>query len=152
MQIKRSTLVQVALFAALAFAVYQGNVLLQSTLGKQALEATGLVSHPLDEALAQAEAGDKEVLVEVSAIWCPTCRRLDKAVLSDPRVHDAIAEDYVFTRLEYESDEGEAFMEEHGVRGFPMLLVLRPDGSFARQIPVRFDPEAFVAALQAPEA
>lgn len=143
----KSTLRKWAIYAAIIAGVYFANVEVQTYLGEKALQATGLEAVPLDRALTLAARDDKLILADMSAIWCPTCRRLDRIVFSDSRVQEAIANGYVFSRIEYESAEGEAFMEKYSVFGYPTLLVLNPDGSLVRRLPLTFDPDAFIANL-----
>jgi len=134
------TLVSLAVIITLA---YFGNVELQSYLGRKAVEDTGFPPRSLEQALALARAEDKLVLADMSAIWCPACRKLDRVVFADPAVQAAIRKSYVFTRIEYESAEGEAFMDEYDLRGFPTLVILDADGRLIRELPVTFDPEQF---------
>ena len=63
-----------SLIVALVCCVYLGNTYVQSYLGKQALQATGLTLNSLDEALVEAQQSNKLILADMSAIWCPTCR------------------------------------------------------------------------------
>ena len=93
------TILSWVVFGAIALAAYFINVEVQSYLGRQALEKTGLVSLRLDEALSKAGAENKQVLVDVSAIWCPTCRKLDNDVFADAGVRQYINENLAFTRL-----------------------------------------------------
>jgi thiol:disulfide interchange protein len=119
------------------------NVEIQSYLGRHAIAATGLESLAFDEALSKASAEGKLVLVDVSAVWCSSCRMLDNTVFSDPDVKKVIAEKYVFSRVEYESEEGQQFLERFDVSGFPTLFLMSPDGSVAKRLRVTFSPEDF---------
>jgi thiol:disulfide interchange protein len=65
------------------------NRLIQTHLGQQAIEQTGLKVLSLQQALDKAKLSNKLVLADMSdmsAVWCPTCRKLDKQVFSDDRV------------------------------------------------------------------
>jgi len=119
----------------------------QSYLGRQALEATGLKSTELTAALIQAKKEKKFILAEMSAIWCSTCRKLDQKVFSDEKVKQAIAKDYIFTRMEYETKEGKTFMKKHAIRGFPTLLILDDEANKILQLPLTFDAELFIDYL-----
>jgi thiol:disulfide interchange protein len=130
-------------------AVYFINVEVQSYLGRQALADTGLVSRNLSEAVALARAEHKLVLVDVSAIWCSNCRRLDREVFSKESVKAVIDSDFVFSRLEYESDEGQRFLEERNAVGFPTLWLLDGEGKTVKRLRVTYDPNAFAAQLRA---
>ncbi len=138
---------RVALLAAVAVSVYFINVEVQSYWGQQAVEATGLQSHTLPAALAKAGAENKLVIVDVSAIWCPNCRRLDNQVFADEGVKKVINDRFVFSRLEYESPEGTAFLEEHKASGFPTLWLLDATGKVVKKLNVVFEPEAFIRQL-----
>lgn len=147
MSLKTSNFLRIALIAALAYGVYLVDVERRSYLGRQAYEATGLESLALEDALPIAAAASKPILVEVSAVWCPTCRTLNQKVMAAPQVRDRIREDYIFVRLDYESEAGEEFMDRVGVRGFPMLFVLDSDGELREQLRITMDPDAFAAQL-----
>ncbi len=135
-------------YIALPLMVYFGNVEIQSYLGSKALEEVALPKLGLEEAMAQAKHEDKLVLADMSAIWCPSCRKLDKEVLAKQTVQEAINKRYVFSRIEYESDEGAAFMQKYDVSGFPTLLVLDADGNQLKKLPLTFSPETFIGYLQ----
>ena len=111
---------------------------------------TGFEAISLEQALAVAGANGKPVLVDMSAIWCASCRMLDKKVFGDPAVQQAIRSHYVFCRIEYESDQGEALMETYNVRGFPTLLILDAQGNLVRELPLTFDPEQFISLIMPP--
>lgn len=143
----KKKLLRYALIAALVYGVYLVDVERRSYLGRQAFEATGLESHTLEEALPIAAAESKPVLVEVSALWCPTCRALNQKVLAAPQVRDRIRENYIFVRLDYESEAGEAFMDRLGVRGFPMVFMLNPEGELQKRLHITMDPDDFAAQL-----
>jgi thiol:disulfide interchange protein len=120
----------------------------QTQRGEAALKATALEFLPLDQALARAKTQGKPVLVDFSAIWCPTCRALHAEVFTDAAVKQAITAHYVLSRVDYESPEAKAFMQRYEVRGFPSLLVLSAEGALVRRVPVDFQPAAFAESLR----
>ena len=137
----------IIVFAVLVLAGYFINVEVQSYYGQQALAKAALPNHSLAQALAKANAENKLVLVDVSAIWCPTCRRLDNDVFADARVREKINERYVFSRLEYESAEGADFLEKHDAAGFPNLWLLDGRGAVVKKLRVTFSPSEFLQQL-----
>ncbi|MBK1878118.1 thioredoxin family protein [Pelagicoccus mobilis] len=144
---KRTPWLKYALFAAAIAAAYFINVEVQTRLGENVLEKMPLERHSLDQAFAKAKAEKKLVLADLSAIWCPSCRSLDKHVLSNATVQKAIEQKYVFARIEYESPEGEAFMERYNTRAFPTLLILSPEGEKVRELPFTTEPSEFLPLL-----
>lgn len=137
----------VLVLTAAAVLGYFVNVEVQSYLGRQALAEAALENHILDEALQKARSGNKLVLVDVAAIWCPTCRRLDREIFANEQVKRKINERYVFVRLEYESPEGTAFLARHNAEGFPNLWILDGDGKTVKKLQITFDPTVFVSQL-----
>jgi len=133
--------------AAVIAAVYFINVEVQTRLGKNVLSKMTIERYSLEQALAKAQAENKLVLANLSAIWCPTCRSLDKNVFSNPTVQSVMSEKYVFARIEYESAAGEAFQERYGTRGFPNLLVIAPDGRAVRDLKITSDYAEFISQL-----
>lgn len=140
-------LLPLAVFAVVAVSAYFINVEVQSCLGRRALEITRLASLPLEEALIKAKSEKKLVMVDVSAIWCPTCRRLDIEIFGREDVARVIGEKYVFTRLEYESQEGQQFLEKYEASGFPSLFLLDGDGKLIKRLRVTFDAGEFIRQL-----
>tara|TARA_B110000438_G_C15777936_1_gene634938 strand:- start:1007 stop:1489 length:483 start_codon:yes stop_codon:yes gene_type:complete len=134
-------------FAVIAIGVYFANTAYQTHLGQKAIDATGLEVLSLETALAKSKETGKPVLADLSAIWCPSSRQLDNHVLSNEIVKAKIESDYIFARIEYETDEGKAFMEKHQLRGFPNLLTLDSDGNRIKSIPTTLSPETFLASL-----
>lgn len=123
----------ILVLAIAAVAGYFVNVEVQSYYGRQALARAALENHSLEEALKKARAENKLVLVDVAAIWCPVCRRLDNEIFANPQVKEKINEEYVFSRLEYESPEGTEFLEKNNAEGFPNLWLLDGDGNVVKK-------------------
>ena len=146
----KSGLTSLLSFALLAMLAYFASIEIKSYLGRQALAETGLDPLPLDDALARAKIENKLVLADMSAIWCATCRKLDKEVFASATVRKVIDERYIYSRTEYESKEGEAFMQRYSVIGFPTVLILDADGNKLAQVPLTFSAEVFAGFLSNP--
>ena len=114
--------------AVIATASYFAHTAWQAQRGAAALKATALEFLPLERALALATSQGKPVLVDLSAIWCPTCRLLHAEVFTNTSVKQAITSSYVLSRVDYDSPEARAFMQRFAVKGFPTLLVLSAEG------------------------
>jgi thiol:disulfide interchange protein len=127
---------------------YYSNKTVQGYLGQQAIDATGLESITLEEALQVAKRSNKLVLADMSAIWCPACRKLDEQVFSNERVKTQLKQDFVYVRIEYESPEGKSFMQNYQVTGFPTLLVLNTKAEKLIQLPIDYEPLPFLATLE----
>ena len=145
---KNKKVIKVLLVIAVSLSLaYMLFFKIQSYLGQQALDATGLPRLEFQQALQQAKQQDRYILADISAIWCPTCRKLDKKIFSDTNVKKTIAQHYIFSRIEYETDQGKAFMKRYNIKGFPSLLILDKDATVQRRLALTFDPELFVEYL-----
>jgi thiol:disulfide interchange protein len=140
-------LFSILLFLAIPITVYFVNVEVQSYWGRQAVENTNLESLSLAESLAKAKTEKKLVIVEVAAIWCGTCRKLDNQVFANEKVRKAINERFIFSRLEFESIEGTEFLEKNNAVGFPTLWLLGEDGNVIKRLNVTFSPDEFLSQL-----
>jgi thiol:disulfide interchange protein len=134
--------------AVVALGGYFAHTAWQTQRGEAALKATALEFLPLEQALALAKVQGKPVLVDFSAIWCPTCRALHAEVFTNATVKAAITTGFVLSRVDYESPEARTFMQRYEVQGFPTLLVLSAEGRLVRRVPVSFDPVALAASLR----
>jgi len=134
-------------YAGFLAIVYFGNNQIQTWLGRQALEEVALEKRSLDQALSIATEVNKPVLLEISALWCPSCRKLDKQVLSQPEVQNAIEQSFVYAREELESEIGETLRQQFTIKGVPTLLILESTGELRQYLPLTFDPKHFIARL-----
>ena len=135
------------LFVLVLFGAYQGWVAYNTYMGEKTLAASDLPRFSLEQAKSLAAEQDKLVLADLSAIWCPSCRTLDRDVFSNPEVIAAITSRFVFARIEYESEDGKAFMKRYNVSGFPTLLILKANGDLVRKLPLELDPHSFINSL-----
>ncbi|PZU76299.1 MAG: thiol:disulfide interchange protein [Brevundimonas sp.] len=92
--------------------------------------ATALASQPWSaQAVAQATAAGRPVLVNLTADWCVTCKINERAALSSPRVAEAIrAANAVYLVGDWtrRDDAITRELQAHGRSGVPLYLVYRP--------------------------
>jgi len=120
----------------------------QKYLGRQAIAGITLENLPLPVAIERAKVDSRPVLVEVFALWCPTCRVLHNQVLADPAVSSFIRENFVFSMLDFDAPGTNAFLEERAARGTPSLWIMDPSSSEFVPLPVTLDPGEFLVRLR----
>ncbi len=81
-----------------------------------------------DAALKQAAEEKKFVILDMSASWCPYCRRMAREVYPDPEFVE-FSRSNVFVRLFVDTDpQGPDLDERFEPRGFPTIVILNSRG------------------------
>lgn len=137
----------VAIILVVVAVVYFGNKGVQTYLGKQAVGVLAFQVYNLDKAKAIATQEGKLILADYSAIWCPTCRKLDTQVFANDDVAIRIDDSFVYARLDYDSEEGKAFAQKHDLVGFPRVLILDTKGKRLTEMPLTFEPSEYILNL-----
>lgn len=83
----------------------------------------------LDDALIQAKAQRKYVMIDLYADWCAACKELEKITFHDPRVQEQLAS-FILVRIDFTTpnEETQDLSERYGILGLPWILFLTPDG------------------------
>jgi protein disulfide-isomerase len=91
-----------------------------------------------EAAQAKASAEQKPMLLDFTGSdWCGWCIKLDKEVFSRDAFRDYAADALVLVELDFprgkpQTDEvkaqNEALAEKYGIRGFPTIVLLSPEG------------------------
>jgi protein disulfide-isomerase len=124
-----------------------------------ALAAAGW-SEDYAKAMEKAKAENKHVLLNFTGSdWCGWCIKLDKEVFSKKEFKDYAKEKLVLVDVDFPQgkrqtkkvkEQNEKLQTEHGVEGFPTLLILDPEGKKVGEMGyVEGGPTAFLPKLQA---
>ncbi len=142
-----NTVKTIVIIVAIVGLLYGGNTLIQTHLGKSAVADLTFPIYSYDEAMTKSKDTGKLVLADYSAIWCPSCRKLDTQVFANKEVSQAITENFVYSRIEYDSNEGLMFSKKYSIVGFPRVLVLDSKGAKVTELPLTFDPKEYTENL-----
>jgi uncharacterized protein YyaL (SSP411 family) len=78
------------------------------------------------DAFEQARAGDKPILLSISAVWCHWCHVMDETTYSADRVIELINRDYVPVRVD--NDVRPDINQRYNMGGWPTTAFLTPQG------------------------
>jgi uncharacterized protein YyaL (SSP411 family) len=79
-----------------------------------------------DEAFQRAKQENKPVLLDISAVWCHWCHRLDKDTYSVPDIAEYIESHFVPIRVD--TDKRPDINRRYNMGGWPTTAFLTPDG------------------------
>jgi len=89
----------------------------------------GTAPAPFDQALAQAKAEHRPVMIDFFAEWCAACKELDRETYPAPEV---VAEGARFVRIKADgtnaTDPMDALYARFGVNGLPTVAFVSSDG------------------------
>ena len=92
----------------------------------------------IDEGLQKAKAEGKFVICQVGGNWCPWCLKFADFITSDNEIAQLVEKNFVYIHVNYaRGTKDEATLQvmrrlgNPQRFGFPVLVVLRPDGSVA---------------------
>jgi thiol-disulfide isomerase/thioredoxin len=96
-------------------------------VGVVVLVGTSHAEPALDDAIKQAAAANKPLVIEFSAAWCGPCKVFEKDVLPDPLVQSSL-QHVVFVHYDAEVSPGLEAASRYDVGGFPTFLVIDKGG------------------------
>lgn len=79
-----------------------------------------------DEAFSRAKAEDKPILLDIGAVWCHWCHRMDEDTYSHPQVAALINE--YFIPIKVDNDRRPDINARYNMGGWPTTAFLTPDG------------------------
>jgi thiol:disulfide interchange protein len=104
---------------------------------------------PFQQALSEARAGDKHVLVDCYTSWCAPCHKMTNEVFPLKTVGDYLNPRFVSVKYDIEKDEeGKRLARQHDVTLIPTFLIFRPDGSLLHKIVGAADAERFLRQVE----
>lgn len=103
----------------------------------------------LDQALADATHGDKLIVLDIGAYWCPPCHELDEKTFTDPSVGAWLGEHAIAIHVDAEKGEGPDIVERYDVQAYPTLLVLEGNGVEKGRLVDFIEPAELIPKLEA---
>lgn len=89
----------------------------------------------IDKAVASANEADKFVVCQLGGNWCPWCLKFAKFIKEDEEINKLIEENFEYIHVNFKSRKDELSQKvskrlgNAGRFGFPVFIILNPDGS-----------------------
>ncbi len=99
-----------------------------------------------EEALAKAEAENRDVFIYFWTEWCAPCRQLESIAFADSALAAAINE-FVPLKLDAEAGEGVDLNARYEIRGYPTFLFLNAEGEELGRVEGTRTNENYVTAI-----
>ncbi len=80
----------------------------------------------LDQALANARAENKVVVIDFFTTWCPPCKQMDAQTWPQARVKEWVSKNAIAIRIDAERERELA--QRYSVKAYPSILFVKPDG------------------------
>lgn len=103
-----------------------------------------------DQALAQAAAQKKPVMIDFGAEWCHACKELEKKTFTDPLVEKELQR-FVLVRVDCTklTDDITALWEKYGITGLPNIVFIDAAGKTLEspRVTTFLEPKLFVEQI-----
>lgn len=123
-----------ALTLGLAFALVpavDGSAIAQQTKEREKFDPTRDAARDIQNAMEEASASGKRIILDVGGEWCSWCHKLDKFFEDNADVNEFMRTHYVVVKVNYSKEnKNEAVLSRYGpVKGYPHLFVLDAKGT-----------------------
>ncbi len=111
----------------------------------------------LQNAIAEAQKDNKNIILDVGGEWCVWCHRIDAFIEGHKDINNFLHENYVIMKVNYsQENKNEPFLSNYpGIQGYPHFFVLNKDGMLLHSQDTGklekgkdYDPERFMTFLE----
>ena len=80
-----------------------------------------------DEALVAAKSNNKDIFLDIYAVWCGPCKMMDSDVYTVPEVGNYYNSNYINLKIDGESEFGEVLARKYNLSAYPSLYFINSD-------------------------
>ncbi|MFZ6864636.1 thioredoxin family protein [Undibacterium sp. Ji67W] len=133
-----------------AMLVTSGSFAAESaTADSHAAQAGGIEwrkDNNLDAAFALAKSSNKPLFLYWGAVWCPPCNQV-KATIFNRQEFIEKSRHFIPVYLDGDSPSAQKFAAQFKVRGYPTMILLKPDGTEITRLPGEVDSGRYLQVL-----
>ncbi|MFZ6767601.1 thioredoxin family protein [Undibacterium sp. Di26W] len=100
----------------------------------------------VDAAFAQAKASNKPLFLYWGAIWCPPCNQVKATIFNRQEFIDK-SRHFIPVYLDGDTPGAQKFAAQFKVRGYPTMILFKPDGTEITRLPGEVDSERYLQVL-----
>lgn len=100
----------------------------------------------VDAAFAQAKASNKPLFLYWGAVWCPPCNQV-KATIFNRQEFIEKSRHFIPVYLDGDSPGAQKFAAQFKVRGYPTMILFKPDGTELTRLPGEVDADRYLQTL-----
>ncbi|WP_269532610.1 thioredoxin family protein [Chitinimonas sp. BJYL2] len=98
-------------------------------------------------AFARAKATQKPLFLYWGAVWCPPCNQV-KATIFKQQAFIERTRQFIPVYLDGDSPGAQKLASQYKVRGYPTMILFKPDGSEITRLPGEVDLERYLQTLE----
>ena len=100
----------------------------------------------LEAVFAQARQADKPVFLYWGAVWCPPCNQIKATVFNRPDFAER-SKSFIAVYLDGDTPGAQKLGAQFKVRGYPTMILFKPDGSELTRLPGEVDAAKYMEVL-----
>ncbi|MCP9769458.1 DUF255 domain-containing protein [Lacihabitans sp. LS3-19] len=87
------------------------------------------------QTLDLAKKENKMVFLDIYATWCGPCKQLKKYTFADKTAGEFFNANFINMALDGEQEEGAILAQQFGIRAYPTLMFVSPEGELITKSP-----------------
>ncbi|MGV5608523.1 thioredoxin family protein, partial [Burkholderia pseudomallei] len=100
----------------------------------------------VDAAFAEAKRTNKPLFLYWGAVWCPSCNQVKSTIFSQ-QAFKSRSSFFVPVYLDGDTENAQKIGDRFKVRGYPTMILFRPDGTELTRLPGEVDLDRYMQAL-----
>lgn len=100
----------------------------------------------LEAAFAAAKASNKPLFLYWGAVWCPPCNQVKATIFNRQEFIDK-SRHFIPVYLDGDSPGAQKYGSQFKVRGYPTMILIKPDGTEITRLPGEVDAERYLQVL-----